>query len=86
MTDARHWRFLVTIAALPRALPEARKRDRIPLATVFPRLSDLKTGVSENASNTLVRELVTVLGVNGFTWHEVKIKFRILDTIAVRIS
>ena len=57
-----------------------RKGDRVPIATVLPGPSDLKTGVSENGPNALVRELVTVLGVNRFASHEVKIKFRILDT------
>ena len=45
-------------------------RDRVPIATVLPGSSDLKTGVSENGPNPLVRELVTVLGVNRFASHE----------------
>jgi hypothetical protein len=79
-TDVQHWRFPVAIAALPQALSEVRKRDRIPIVTVLPGPSDLKTGVSENTSNAPVRELVAVLGVNRFAWHEVKIKFRVPDT------
>jgi hypothetical protein len=55
-------------------------RDRVPIATVFPGSSDLKTGVSENGPNPLVRELVTVLSVNRFASHEMKNKFRVLDT------
>ena len=43
-------------------------------------LSDLKTDFLEKASNALVRELVTILGVNGFASHEVKIEIRVLDT------
>jgi len=57
-----------------------RKRDRVPIAIVFPGPSDLKAGVSENGSNALVRELVTVLGMNRFASHEVKIESRVLDT------
>jgi hypothetical protein len=72
------------MAALPQALPKARERDRVPIASVLPAPSDLKNGVSENASNALVRELVTVLRVNRFASHEVKVKFRILDTHILR--
>lgn len=49
-------------------------------ASVLPGSSDLKTGVVEQASNALARELITVLGVNRFASREVKIKFRMLDT------
>jgi hypothetical protein len=73
-------RFSIAIAASPRALPEARKREGVPTATVFPCPSDLKTDLVEKASNALVCELVTILGVNGFAWQEVKIKVRVLDT------
>jgi len=38
------------------------------------RPTDVKTGVSQKGSNSLVRELVTILGVNGFTPHEMEIK------------
>src|SRR5271169_901628 len=71
---------LAWIAPAPQSLSQARKRDRVPLATVLPGSSDLKTGVFEKASNALVRELVTVLGVNRFASLEVKIKLRVLDT------
>ena len=71
---------LAGIAAAPQSLSQARKRDRVPLETVLPGSSDLKTGVFEKASNALVRELVTVLGVNRFASLEVKIKLRVLDT------
>src|SRR5580698_4231239 len=70
---------LPRIATLPRALRELRKRDRVPIATVLPSPSYLKTSVSENASNALVRELVAIFGVNRFAWHEVKIKFCVLN-------
>ncbi len=76
----QHWRFMVAIAAPRRALSEARKRDGVPTATVFPRPSNLKTDISEKHSNALVCELITILGVNGFAGHEVKIKVRVLDT------
>src|SRR5271165_4942758 len=66
--------------AAPPALPEVRKRDRVPIATVFPRLFDLKTSATENTSDGLVRELVTVLRVNCFAARKVKIKFRVRDT------
>src|SRR5450755_3858256 len=49
-------------------------------ATVFPCPSDLKTDLFEKPSNALVCELVTIFGVNGFAWHEVKIKILVLDT------
>jgi hypothetical protein len=68
------------ITAPPQSLSQARKRDRVPLPTVHPGSSDLKTGVLEKALNALVRELVTVLGVNRFASLEVKIKLRVLDT------
>lgn len=71
---------LAWIVAAPQSLSQARKRDRVPLATVVPGSSDLKTGVFEKASNAPVRELVTVLGVNRFASLEVKIKLRELDT------
>src|ERR1700677_2181228 len=61
-------------------LPEAREREGVPIATVFPCPSSLKPGVAEKRSNALVCELITILGVNGFAWHEVKIKVRVLDT------
>ena len=64
----------------PQSPSQARKRDRVPLETVLPGSPDLKTGVFEKASNALVRELVTVLGVNRFASLEVKIKLRVLDT------
>ena len=51
-----------------------RKRDGVPIATIFPGPTDVKTGVSQKGSNSLVRELVTILGVNGFTPHEMEIK------------
>jgi hypothetical protein len=53
------------------ALPEARKRESVPTATAFPCPSDLKTDLFEKALNALVSELITILGVNGFPWHEV---------------
>ena len=40
---------------------------------------DLKTDPFEKASNAMVCELVTILGVNGFARHEVKIKVREFD-------
>ena len=61
------------------ALPEARKRDGVPTVTVFPCPSNLKTGSLKKHPNTFVCELITILGVNGFAWHEVKIKFRMFD-------
>src|SRR5580658_2322554 len=67
------------VASSP-ALSEARKRERVPAATVFPCPSDLKTGVVQKSSNALISELITILGVNGFAWHEVNIKVRELDT------
>src|SRR5208283_131356 len=67
------------IAALPQALPQARQRDREPISPVLPCPSDLKTGVVDQASNALVRELITVLGVNRFASHKVKIKFCVID-------
>ena len=73
-------RFSIAIAASPQALREARKREGVPTATVFPCPSDLKTDLFEKSSNALVCELVTILGVNGFAWHEVKIEVRVLDT------
>src|SRR5580704_11794519 len=66
--------------ASSRALPEARNREGVPLAPVFPCPSDLETDLVEKRSNALVCELVTIFGVNGFAWHEVKIKVRIFDT------
>jgi|ERR1700722_763937 hypothetical protein len=62
------------------ALPETPKRKCVPTATVFPCSSDVKTDLFEQATNALVGELVTILGVNGFASHEVKIKVRLLDT------
>jgi len=73
-------RFSVAIAASSKALLEARKREGVPTASVFPCPSDLKTDLFKKALNALVCELVTILGVNGFAWHEVKIKVRVLDT------
>jgi hypothetical protein len=73
-------RFSIAIAASSQALPEARKREGVPTATVFPCPSDLKTDLFEKPSNAQVCELVTIFGVNGFAWHEVKIKVRVLDT------
>jgi hypothetical protein len=78
-TDAQHGRLLVTISGLPQGLPKARKRNRIPVATVLPGPLDLKTGVSEGASYALVSELVTVLRVNRFPSAEVKINLRVPD-------
>jgi hypothetical protein len=43
-----------------------------PTATVFPWSSDLKTDPFEKPSNALIAELITILGVNGFAWHEVE--------------
>ena len=69
----------IAIGTWSQALPEARKREGVPTATVFPCPSDLKTDLFEKASNALVCELITILGVNGFAPHEVKIKVRVLD-------
>jgi hypothetical protein len=44
-------RFPIAIAASSQALPEARKREGVPTATVFPYPSDLKTDPFEKASN-----------------------------------
>jgi hypothetical protein len=70
----------LAIAASSHALSEARKRERVPTATVFPRPSGLKTGLLEEASNAPVCELIAILGVNGFTWHEMKIKVCVLNS------
>ena len=71
-----------TFVILPaiRALPNKCKRDGIPLATVFPCPSSLIASLLEKASNALICELIAILGVNGFAWHEVKIKVCVLDT------
>jgi hypothetical protein len=61
------------------ALSETPKREGVPTAAVFPCLSDLKSDLFEQATNTLVCELVTVFRVNGFASHEVDIKVRVLD-------
>jgi len=72
-------RFSVAIAASSKALLEARKREGVPTATVFPCPSDLKADLFEKPLNAQVCELITILGVHGFAWHEVKIKVRVLD-------
>lgn len=71
---------LAWVAAAPQSFSQARKRDRVPLETVLPGSSYLKTGVFEKASNAPVSELVTALGVNRFASLEVKVKLRELDT------
>jgi len=78
MPSAR--RFPIAISASSQALPEARNREGVPTATVCPCPPDLKTDLFEKASNALVCELVTIFGVNGFAWHEVNLKVRVLDT------
>jgi hypothetical protein len=77
--------FRSQLPASSQALPEARKRESVPTPTVFPCPSDPKTGVSEKVSNAPVRELVTIFGVNGFPWHEVKIQVRVLDAYILRL-
>jgi hypothetical protein len=77
--------FRSQLPASSQSLPEARKREGVPTPTVFPCPSDPKTGVSEKGSNAPVRELVTIFGVNGFPWHEVKIKVRVLDAYILRL-
>ena len=62
------------------ALSEARKRQGIPTVTVFPCPPGLKSALVEKASNAPVRELITILCVDGFVRHEVKIEVRVLDT------
>jgi hypothetical protein len=61
------------------ALPKTPKRKCVPTATVFPCSSDVKTDLFEQATNALVCELITILGVNGFALHEVNIKVCVLD-------
>src|SRR5579863_9202383 len=73
-------RLSIAMAESFQALAEAPKRKGVPTATVFPRPSNLETNLFEQATNALVCELVTILGVNGFALHEVKIKVRLLDT------
>jgi hypothetical protein len=68
-----------------KAVPAAGKRERVPTATVLPCSSDLKTELFEKASNVFVRELVTILGVNAFAWHEMKIKVRTLNSYILRL-
>jgi hypothetical protein len=77
--------FRSQLPASSQALPEARKREGVPTPTVFPCPSDPKTGVSEKGSNAPVRELVTILGVNGFASHEVKIEARVLDAYMLHL-
>jgi hypothetical protein len=74
----RVFRFAIR-RIVPQALPKTTKGEGVPTATVFPCPPDLKTDLFEKASNALVCELVTIFGVNGFLWHKVKVKVRVLD-------
>jgi hypothetical protein len=71
-------RFSIALP-LSQALAEAGKREGVPTATVFPCSSDLKTDLFEQATNALVRELITIFGVNGFASNEMNIKVCALD-------
>src|SRR5271166_5322790 len=48
--------------------------------TVSPSPPGLKSALLEKASNAPVCELITILCVDGFAGHEVKIEVRALDT------
>jgi hypothetical protein len=76
--SARHFSS-IAIATSSETLPETPKRESVPIATVFPCPSDLNTDLFEQATNALVRELITIFGVNGFAPHEVNIEVRVLD-------
>ena len=64
-------------------LPDTPKREGVPTTAVFPYPSDLKTDIFEKRSNVPAGELVTVLGVDGFALHELKIEVRMLDAYAL---
>lgn len=61
------------------ALTKMREGDCVPIATVLP-APNLETDVSENGSNAMVREFVTILGVNALASYEMKSKPSALDT------
>ena len=57
-------------------LSKARKRKRIPLSRIRPRLFDRKARVTQQRAKGTVGELVAVLGMDGFKGRELNIKLR----------
>jgi hypothetical protein len=55
------------------------KRNGIPSAVVHPCPLDVKACVFKKNANGLACEFIAVLGMNGFTFGEMKIKLRGFD-------
>src|ERR1700733_7672528 len=80
------WRLPIAIALSPQALLQEREREAVPITRILPCRASLETGLVEKAANAPIRELITILGVNRFPWHEVNVEVRALNNHILRLS